>query len=202
MKNGLEAMARTLFGDVEMRWNTDKFPFTHPSWELEIKYEGDWLEVLGCGIIKKEILDDCGKEDYAGWAFGLGLERLAMILFNIKDIRLFWSTDPRFLDQFKEGKLTKFLPWSKYPKVERDVSFWTPDNFHDNDFFDIIRGIENELVEDVRKTDEFYHPKKQRMSKTYRVTYRSMDRSLTNEEVNVYQKMVRKLVEDKGGKLR
>lgn len=58
-----------------------------------------WLEVLGCGVTEQEILRRSGKENNVAWAFGLGLERLAMILFDIPDIRLFWSSDERFTSQ-------------------------------------------------------------------------------------------------------
>lgn len=58
-----------------------------------------WLEVLGCGVTEQEILKRNGKMDNVAWAFGLGLERLAMVLFDIPDIRLFWSTDQRFTSQ-------------------------------------------------------------------------------------------------------
>lgn len=87
--------------DVQCRWVDQYFPFTHPSWELEILYDNNWLEILGCGIMQQEILQRSGVVDRIGWAFGLGLERLAMRLYNIPDIRLFWSNDAGFLNQFK-----------------------------------------------------------------------------------------------------
>ena len=85
-----------------------------------------------------------------GWAFGLGLERLAMILFDIPDIRLFWSNDSRFLSQFSSGKITKFKSFSKFPACYKDVSFWCPNEWHDNDFFELVREVAQDLVEDVR----------------------------------------------------
>lgn len=63
------------------------FPFTEPSFEMEIFFRGEWLEVLGCGVMQQSILDDAGQAGNKGWAFGLGLERLAMVLFQIPDIR-------------------------------------------------------------------------------------------------------------------
>ena len=75
-------LARTLFGDVEMKWSADYFPFTEPSFELEINYNGRWLEVLGCGVIHDQVMRNGDrKDDEHGWAFGLGLERLAMVLY-------------------------------------------------------------------------------------------------------------------------
>jgi phenylalanyl-tRNA synthetase alpha chain len=85
-----------------------------------------------------------------GWAFGLGLERIAMILYSIPDIRLFWSEDPRFLSQFAHGTINAFKPYSKYPASCRDVSFWMPHNdIHDNDLYDVVRDVAGDLVEDV-----------------------------------------------------
>ena len=89
-----------LFEDIEYRWVDCYFPFTHPSWELEILYQDKWLEVLGCGIIEQEILHNAGADGKLGFAFGLGLERLAMKLYQIPDIRLFWSEDTGFTSQF------------------------------------------------------------------------------------------------------
>ena len=64
-----------------MRWVDAYFPFTDPSLELEIKWEGDWLEVLGSGVYRDQVLVNAGRGDCFGWAFGLGLERWAMKLF-------------------------------------------------------------------------------------------------------------------------
>jgi hypothetical protein len=60
-----------LFGDVECRWVETYFPFTHPSWELEIYFQDEWLEVLGCGVIEQEILENADQDDKLGWAFGV-----------------------------------------------------------------------------------------------------------------------------------
>lgn len=87
--------------DVQYRWVDQYFPFTHPSWELEILFNDKWMELLGCGIMRQEILQKAGAVDRIGWAFGVGLERLAMRLYSITDIRLFWSEDISFTNQFK-----------------------------------------------------------------------------------------------------
>ena len=90
LKATLEKMARGLFGgDVETRWREDYFPFTHPSWELDVKFQGEWMEVLGSGLIHPTILKSVNLRDRIGWAFGLGLERLAMVLYKVPDIRTF-----------------------------------------------------------------------------------------------------------------
>lgn len=112
LKQALVGMAQELFGkNIEYRWVNQYFPFTHPSWELEIFYNDRWLELLGCGIIRQEILQRAGISDRIGWAFGLGLERLAMCLYSIPDIRLFWSTDSGFLNQFITEDINKSIKY-------------------------------------------------------------------------------------------
>ena len=79
-----------------------------------MKYKDSWLEVLGCGVMEQQILAEAGVTDKVGWAFGLGLERLAMVLYSIPDIRLFWSTDTGFLGQFSHCQPdTKVGQWVK-----------------------------------------------------------------------------------------
>lgn len=79
LKKTLEGLVQAVFGKVEMRWIDTYFPFTSPSYELEIFFNNAWLEVLGCGVVHPEILKRCGVQDQIGWAFGLGLERLGKI---------------------------------------------------------------------------------------------------------------------------
>jgi len=192
LKDILSRLAVHLFGDVEVRWANDYFPFTEPSYELEVKFNDTWLEVLGCGVIHDDVIHNAGlPAGQLGYAFGLGLERLAMVLFGIPDIRLFWSQDPRYLDQFQEGNITKFVPYSKYPMCYKDVSFWLPEDYHVNDLHEVVRAQAGDLVEKVEMFDEFTHPKTGRSSQAWRITYRHMDRSLTNEEVDLIQVNIR-----------
>lgn len=157
---------------LKVRWVEAFFPFTSPSWELEVFWQGDWLEILGCGIIKQDLLRNSDVPHHVGWAFGLGLERIAMLLFNIPDIRLFWSRDERFLSQFQAGKISRFEPFSRYPGCYKDVAFWLPSAsasggsaaggampVHENDIMEIVRGIAGDSVEYVQLIDEFTHPK-------------------------------------------
>ncbi|KAJ1537268.1 hypothetical protein HK405_014746, partial [Cladochytrium tenue] len=212
LRKSLEGLALDLFahagvGPDSLRWVDAYFPFTSPSWELEVLFRGRWLELLGCGVVRQEILDAAGCSDRVGWAFGLGLERIAMVLFEIPDIRLFWSADERFLSQFSDGSLdTRFQPYSKFPACYKDVSFWLPQPpaaaaspsdarvrppFHDNDMFEIVRDVAGDLVEDVSLIDVFTNKKTGRTSKCYRINYRSMDRTLSNSEVDGLQDRVR-----------
>jgi len=191
LKATLEGLMDHLFGPVEKRWADDYFPFTEPSFECEILYQGEWLEVLGCGVVHAEVLDMAGRGDRRGWAFGLGLERLAMVLFGIPDIRLFWTDDERFSSQFKSGEITTFKSYSKFPPVFKDISMWVPETYVENDFFEMARGIAGDLVEETKLIDEFTNKKTGKTSKAYRITYRSMDRSLTNDEIDAMQDQLR-----------
>lgn len=199
LKKHLEGLFAHLFqsdnqAPLKMRWIEAYFPFTQPSWELEVEFRGKWLEVCGCGVMQQKILHSSGNDDKVGWAFGLGLERIAMVLFDIPDIRLFWSNDKRFVSQFQPKKITKFVPFSKYPSCYKDISFWCPPTFHDNDFSQIVRDVANDLAESVSLLDTFVHPKTGKMSKCYRIQYRSFERTLSNEEVDGLHGSVQNMV--------
>jgi len=203
LKSTLEGLARHLFGaETEVRWIDAYFPFTEPSFEMEIFFNGAWMEVLGCGVMQQRILDGAlggNPGEHRAWAFGLGLERLAMVLFGIPDIRLFWTSDERFTRQFKAGTFkpggagTKFSSFSKYPPCLKDVSFWMPpgDQFTENNLCEVVRSVAGDLVEEVKLMDKFTSPKTGKTSGCYRIVYRSMERSLTDEEINALQTEVR-----------
>ena len=93
-----------IFGDdVEVRFRPSYFPFTEPSAEVDIlSKEGKWLEVLGCGIVNPVVLENCNinSEKYSGLAFGLGVERIAMLKYGVTDIRDFYKSNLDFLKQF------------------------------------------------------------------------------------------------------
>ncbi|CAI9784638.1 unnamed protein product [Fraxinus pennsylvanica] len=113
------------------------------------------------------------------------------------DIRLFWSNDERFTFQFSKGQLgIKFKPFSKYPPCYKDMSFWINDSFTENNLCEVVRGIAGDLVEEVKLIDNFTN-KKGMTSHCYRIAYRSMERSLTDEEINDLQWRVREQVETK-----
>ncbi|XP_048868650.1 phenylalanine--tRNA ligase, mitochondrial [Brienomyrus brachyistius] len=200
LKQALTHLIRHLFGeDLEVRWVDCSFPFTHPSFEMEVNFQGRWLEVLGCGVMEQQLLQSAGADNRIGWAFGLGLERLAMVLYGIPDIRLFWSQDERFLRQFRLRHINdpvSFQPLSKYPSLMNDISFWVPaDGFTANDFYDLVRTIGSDLVEEVSLVDQFTHPKTKKVSHCYRITYRHMERTLTQEEVRVVHRAIEEAAE-------
>uniref|UniRef100_A0A2K5C1Y4 Phenylalanyl-tRNA synthetase 2, mitochondrial n=1 Tax=Aotus nancymaae TaxID=37293 RepID=A0A2K5C1Y4_AOTNA len=134
LKQTLTRLMTHLFGDgLEIRWVDCYFPFTHPSFEMEINFHGEWLEVLGCGVMEQQLVNS---------------------------------------------------PLSKYPALINDISFWLPsETYAENDFYDLVRTIGGDLVEKVDLIDKFEHPKTHKTSHCYRITYRHMERTLSQKEV-------------------
>jgi len=189
-------MTKAIFGpDVEFRFLVDSFPFTDPSVQIEIMFNGDWLEVVGSGLVHPQVMKNLGldPEVYNGWAFGFGIERLAMIKFGIPDIRIFWSEDPRITSQFKDIN-SRFKEVSKYPETSRDISFIIDKNINLNNYYEIVRDFAENLIEEVKLVDEFEKEEKfgkDKKSYTFRIVYRSPERTLTNEEINKIQEEIR-----------
>ena len=118
LRQTLYYFAQTMFGhDIKIRFRPSYFPFTEPSAEMDIsclickgagcsvcKHSG-WVEILGCGMVHPAVLENCNidSEKYTGYAFGLGIERPAMLKYGIDDIRLFFENDVRFLEQFRSA---------------------------------------------------------------------------------------------------
>lgn len=115
LKQTLLYFTKALFGKSKIRLRPSYFPFTEPSAEVDIYWgletEVDyritkgtgWLEIMGCGMVDPNVLTNCGidPKEYSGFAFGMGIERIAMLLYQVGDIRMFFENDFRFLEQFK-----------------------------------------------------------------------------------------------------
>ena len=113
LKHVLVEFLQHMFGDVEVRFRPSFFPFTEPSAEVDISCvfcKGDgcrvcsqtgWLEVLGCGVVDENVFKAVGYENKSGYAFGLGIERFAMLIHNVGDLRSLFESDTRLLGQFK-----------------------------------------------------------------------------------------------------
>jgi len=105
LKDLIDKILHNLFGkDVKIRFRPSYFPFTEPSAEVDIlSDQGKWLEILGCGIVNPVVLKNCNinPNEYSGLAFGLGIERIAMLKYGVNDIREFYKSNLDFLSQFK-----------------------------------------------------------------------------------------------------
>lgn len=188
LKNALSEIAHSIFGDVKFRFYEHDFPYTDPSFEMEAEINGEWMEMVGSGMARKSVLANFGLTGYNGWAFGFGLERLVIASMSLPDIRLLWSEDERVRRQLHLGN--KFKGVSKFPPITRDISFVVNKDFVPNNYFDLIRDIGGNLVEEVRLLDKYENVEKfglDKMSYTYRIMYRSNERTLEASEIEPIQ---------------
>ncbi len=194
LQNVLADIAKAVFGpDIKYRFNKDTFPYTDPSLEMEVEINGRWIEVLGCGIMTDTIIKNLGLDpnEWSNWAFGFGLERLAIISMDLPDIRLLWSKDERVLKQLKLGN--KFKEVSKYPPIVRDISFVVKKDFIPNDYFDLVRELAPGLVEEVHMLDKYENAEKfgaDKISYAFRITYRSLEKTLAGTEIDELHKKI------------
>ena len=188
-------LAKGIFGaNIEYQFLEDAFPYTVESLEMDIMFNGNWLEVNGAGLVNPIVLRNFGldPEIYNGWAFGFG-DRLAMIKMAIPDIRILWSEDTRITSQFKDIN-SVFKEVSKYPPVIRDISFVVDKSVSLNTYFELVRDVAGDLIEEFKLIDTFENTEKfgaGKISYTFRIVYRSLERTLTNEEVNALHDKLR-----------
>jgi phenylalanyl-tRNA synthetase alpha chain len=190
---------KAIFGDIEFRFLVDTFPFTDPSTQAEINWNGSWIEITGAGLVHPNCLKNFGldPEVYNGYAGTFGLDRVAMIKMGIPDIRILWSDDPRITGQFKDIN-SKYKEVSKFPEISRDISFIIDKSINLNNYYEIVRDFAENLIEEVKLLDSYEDDKKfgkDKKSYTFRIVYRSPERTLTNEEINKIQEEIREETE-------
>lgn len=209
LKDVLLNIIISLFWDnIEYRFNVDTFPYTQESLEVEVMFNWKRLEVLWAWIVHPSVMERLwlDPDKYNWWAFGFGIERLAMALKKIPDIRLFWSKDPRITKQW--WNFDPYKEVSNFPPVYKDISFivpkskfikdvdeskksWDFELENEADLFAIawiVRDIWWDLVEEVKVIDIFENDKKfwnDNKSVSIKITFRSLERTLTNEEINI-----------------
>uniref|UniRef100_A0A3Q0T0Z2 Phenylalanyl-tRNA synthetase 2, mitochondrial n=1 Tax=Amphilophus citrinellus TaxID=61819 RepID=A0A3Q0T0Z2_AMPCI len=197
LKRTLTQLVSHLFGaDLEIRWVDCYFPFTHPSFEMEVRFQGDWMEVLGCGVMEQELTN----------VFPVSFKTFrsaALGLYGLCPLRLTFSED---LGDILTEQIVNYClfvqPLSKYPPLHNDISFWLPDSregFTENDFYELVRSIGGDLVEKVSLLDDFTHPKSGRRSQCYRIIYRHMERTLTQQEVRLVHQQIEHAAESELG---
>lgn len=187
LKRVLSEIVTNVFGaDTEYRFLDDNFPYTDPSTQIEVMVNGQWVEILGAGMVKSSVLAKMGITGYNGWAFGFGIERLAILSMELPDIRLLWSHDERVKKQLVLGQ--KFKEVSKFPAIVRDISFIVDAaSYQPNVYFDLVRDVVGDMAEEMALIDEYENAAKfgaGKKSYAYRVTYRSLEKTLTDQEVN------------------
>ncbi|EKE30261.1 MAG: hypothetical protein ACD_2C00016G0012 [uncultured bacterium (gcode 4)] len=206
--------------DMEYRFNEDSFPYTTDSLEIEVMYKWKWLEVTWAWVVHPTVLEKLwlDPEKYNGWAFGFWIERLVMALKQIPDIRIFWSQDKRITKQW--WSFDQYKEVSSFPPVYKDISMVVPKEKFvkdleeekksweleltkntESDFFAItwvIRDVWGDLIEEVKITDIYENDKKfweTNKSLTLKIVFRSIERTLTNEEINVMYFEIRDRIE-------
>lgn len=211
-RNTLEDILGELIKSIYQNKHKRKFvddqnPYTDPTVEIEVDFNWKDLEILGSWVLRPELIELLGldPEKYNAWAWGPWLERILMPKMNIPDIRIFWSQDERITKQ-RWNLEHSYEEVSKYPASPRDISFLVPKSMHLNNYYTLIRDIADDIVEEVILLDKYENDEKfwsDMISYTFRIVYRSHDRTLTNDEVNEIQFRIRKQTEvELGAELR
>jgi len=193
-----------LKGSMKEEFALDKFPYTDPSIEMNVVWDDKLVEVNGAGIVHPAVLKNLGIDPdvYNGWAFGFGVDRLAMLKMRIPDIRLLRSADQRVTEQLKNFD-SIYEAVSKYPPIIRDISFVVNKNgnFDLNAYYEDIRdAVGGDFIEEAQLIDKYENAEKlgkDKISYAFRIVYRHLERTLTNAEVNDLHKKLHEITESK-----
>lgn len=204
-----EIVSSLLGNNIEKEFRVDHFPYTDPSVEMDIKWGNKWVEINGAGLVHPQVIRNLGFDPniYNGWAFGFGVDRLAMLKMKIPDIRLFWSKDERVTKQLKDIN-NVYQPVSKHPPIVRDISFVVDKkDYNPNRYYELIREVTgDDMVEEAKLLDSYENQEKfgaEKISYTYRIVYRSHNRTLTNDEVNkIHEELQKKTAEQFNAEMR
>lgn len=194
LKSTVEGVVFDLLGhNVKYRWNPYYIQFGRPAYEMEILYEGNWLEILGASILKQEIVDRAGAMDKITWSCGFGIDRLAMVLYGIPDIRLLRNKNAKFSRQFASMLFEPHC--SSCPTFYREIAFQHPQNVDgttlEYDFYELVRIAAESVVQKAELVDKFSR------NQRYRIAYKSWDKVMDNEEVDIHHNALKELAESK-----
>lgn len=207
MKKMIKGVIESLLGHgVECQWNNYYCQFGRPYYDMRVLYQGEWLDVFVGGVLRQEIADKAGATDKIGWNCRLALDRIAMILYKIPDIRLLSSKNGKFaslfasLDKDPNPDVSKHCDASVCP-IAREVVFLVP---RDTDiavfqyhFYELVRLVAEDDVQKVKLVDHFQHPKSGIAIQRYHITYMSWDRVLSETEVNCHHDIIKELAVSK-----
>lgn len=197
MRNLMKSIMVYLFGKttkyrfLEEELGSDvHFPYTIHASQIEVEFinkdtgEISWIKVMSGGVVHPEIMEKACKKNEQAFTFSIDLDHLAMKLFNIPDIRLIWSEDVRFSNQFESGRLSTYSAFAKYPVCYfRDIALWETSDFNINDMLFIIRDVSNDMVEEVYPLDFRSNNNLGKKSLSYRIKYRHVAKSLIDTDI-------------------
>ena len=183
---------------IKWRYNETSHHYTDDGIEIEIYHNNQWLELLECGLLSKQLLENNGLKEYSGLALGLGLERLVMIIKEIDDIRILYSQKEEIKSQMKN--LNKYKKVSNQPSIKRDLSIAIDKNINEEELTEIIlnhvsQGVEN-IIESMSIVTETNYEKlpevaierlgmnENQKNVLLRIVLRDLDKSLIHEEVD------------------
>jgi phenylalanyl-tRNA synthetase alpha chain len=201
----VQCVIDSILPNTKWRYNETEHYYTKDGIEVEVYLNGEWLEILECGLALPQLLTDCGLYGYSGLALGIGLDRSAMLRKNINDIRVLRSSNERITKQM--SNLDEYREVSLQPSIKRDISIVTLENNDIEQIGDIIRGINgSEVIEEVIIKNEWDYselPEKVvnklgmkigTKNVLLSITIRPIDRTMTNEEANhIYNEVYKKL---------
>lgn len=180
------------------RWNNYYVQFGRPAYEMEVLYEGEWLEIVAGSILKQEIVDRAGATNKIAWSCGFGLDRIAMALYGIPDIRLMRSNNTKFTSQFASMEKDSgilFKPYSACPTFFKELILQLPRDADtaafEYDFYELVRIAAENAVQKVELSDKFQR------NHRYRITYKSWDKVMNQEEVNAHHDAIKELAASK-----
>ena len=192
---------------IKWRYNETAHHYTDDGIEIEIYHNNQWLELLECGLISKQLLKNNGLNEYSGLALGLGLERIVMIIKDIEDIRILYSEKPEIRNQMKH--LDKYKRVSNQPSIKRDLSIAIDHSINEEELTEIILNnvsinVEN-IIESISIVNETKYNKlpdvaikrlgmnKNHKNVLLRIVLRDLDKSLTHEEADRIHSNIYKL---------
>lgn len=192
---------------LQFKWIRIESDLSDVEYEMEVYYEGKWVELLGCGVINYDTIISAGVPSRLGWSFGIGLDRVAMILFRIPEMRLLWSQDKRFLDQFKgfeDNGLKHFVPYTDHAGCYKDVIISLPSaeansEFHEGNIMEMVRDAAADEVMEVKLLRKVDNPQTAKCSLYYRIKYRRLDRELTDVEIGLVHEKIKMGLKSKLG---
>ena len=187
-----------LFGEIlghniEHRWVHRYLQFSRPDYDLEVRFNDEWLEVGSIGIMHQEILDKAGATDGINWNCAFGLDRVAMVLYDIPDIRLLSSKNEKLIASLSEkpGLFKSEL----VPSYLKEIVFFIPDDINHADFeykfYEFLR-IAGDVIEKAVLVDEYRDALTNRVKHRYLITYRNWESPLSKEEVNEHHSNIGK----------